>query len=129
MKALWTPSPERAAKTELARFMKLAGKSSYEELHRWSVEASAEFWKLVWDSCEVRGTKGGRTLVDGERMPGAKWFPDGRLNYAQNLLRQKSGEAIVFWGEDRIKRRITSEQLHRSEERRVGTERRFHRRS
>ena len=37
MKPLWTPSAERAAKTELARFMKLAGKSSYAELHRWSL--------------------------------------------------------------------------------------------
>jgi acetoacetyl-CoA synthetase len=113
VKPLWKPSAERAAQTELARFMKLAGKSSYEELRRWSVEASPEFWNLVWDYCAVQGTKGGRTLVDGERMPGAKWFADGRLNYAQNLLRQKTGEAIVFWGEDRIKRRITSEQLHR----------------
>ena len=41
VKPLWTPSPERAASTELARFMKLAGKSSYAELHRWSVESSA----------------------------------------------------------------------------------------
>ncbi|MCD6041146.1 MAG: acetoacetyl-CoA synthase [Burkholderiales bacterium] len=112
MKPLWTPSPERAAATELARFMKRAGKSSYEELHRWSVRSSPEFWNLVWDFCEVKGEKGKRTLVDGERMPGAKWFPDARLNYAENLLKDQ-GEAIVFWGEERIKRRMTHEQLHR----------------
>jgi len=112
VKPLWTPSAGRAAKTDLARFMKLAGKSSYEELHRWSVEASPEFWNLVWDFCEVRGEKGSRTVVDPDRMPGAKWFPDGRLNYAQNLLRNQ-GEGIVFWGEDRIKRTVSSEQLRR----------------
>ena len=55
MKPLWTPSPERAAKTELARFMKLAGKSSYEALHRWSIESSADFWELVWRFGQVRG--------------------------------------------------------------------------
>ena len=114
MKPLWTPSPQRAAKTELARFMKLAGKSSYQELHRWSVESSPEFWSLLWDDCEVQGTKGGRILVDAGRMPGAKWFPDARLNYAQNLLRTRGGgDAIVFWGEDRIKRRLTHENLQR----------------
>ena len=113
MKPLWTPSTERAAQSELARFMKHAGKSSYEELHRWSIESSAEFWNLVWDFCAVQGAKGGKTLVDAERMPGAKWFPEGKLNYTQNLLHQKNAEAIVFWGEDRIKRRITGEQLQR----------------
>jgi acetoacetyl-CoA synthetase len=106
---LWTPSPERAASTELARFMKLAGKSSYAELHRWSVEHSADFWQLVWKFGEVRGNPGARTVIDPERMPGAKWFPEGRLNYAENLLRG-SGD-IVFWGEERIKRRLSHAQL------------------
>ena len=109
MRPLWTPSPERAAKTGLARFMKLAGKSSYAELHRWSIESSADFWQLLWKFGEVRGTPGARPVVDAGRMPGAKWFPDGRLNYAQNLLRG-SGD-IVFWGEERIKRRLSHAQL------------------
>jgi acetoacetyl-CoA synthetase len=93
--------------------MALARKGSYDELHAWSVAQAGDFWNLVWDFCGVRGEKGGRTLVDGERMPGARWFPDGRLNFAENLLRRRDGaDAIVFWGEDRIKRRITFEQLH-----------------
>jgi acetoacetyl-CoA synthetase len=113
MKPLWTPSPERAAKTELARFMKLAGKTSYEALHRWSVEHGAEFWELVWKFGQVRGEPGLRRVLDPERMPGAKWFPEGRLNYAENLLRERgASDAIVFWGEDRIKRKITHENLH-----------------
>ncbi len=112
MKPLWVPSAERAARTELARFMRLAGKPDYEALHRWSVQSSAEFWNLLWDFCEVRGEKGSRIVMDGERMPGAKWFPDATLNYAENLL-QAEGEAMVFWGEDRIRRRLTHEQLRR----------------
>jgi acetoacetyl-CoA synthetase len=114
VKPLWTPSAQRAAGTELARFMKLAGRSSYEELHRWSIESSPEFWNQVWDFCEVRGEKGGQTVVDPTRMPGAKWFPEARLNYAQNLLRERNrSDAIVFWGEDRIKRKVSHENLHR----------------
>ena len=113
MKPLWTPSPERAARTELARFMKLAGKSSYADLHRWSVENSPDFWELVWRSCQVRGEPGLRRVIDPDRMPGAKWFPDGKLNYADNLLRGRGpSEAIVFWGEDRIKRRVSQKNLY-----------------
>jgi acetoacetyl-CoA synthetase len=113
MNPLWTPSAERAAATELARFLHLARRQSFEELHAWSVERSEEFWNLVWDFCEVRGDKGKRTLADGKRMPGARWFPEGRLNFAQNLLRRRDGaDAMVFWGEDRIKRRLSHKQLY-----------------
>jgi acetoacetyl-CoA synthetase len=93
--------------------MRLAGKHSFEELHAWSVERGEDFWNLVWDFCSVRGEKGGRTLVDGGRMPGARWFPDGRLSFAENLLRRRDGaDAIVFWGEDRIKRRLSHRNLY-----------------
>ena len=110
---MWTPSAERVAQTGIARFMREVGKTGYAELHRWSVEQSPDFWNRVWDFCGVIGEKGARTLVDGERMPGAKWFPDGRLNFAQNLLRRRDGaESIVFWGEDRIKRRLTYKHLY-----------------
>jgi acetoacetyl-CoA synthetase len=114
VKPLWTPSPERAAQTNMARFMALAGTgASYEALHRWSIDNSEQFWNLLWDFCAVRGTKGARSLVDGDRMPGAAWFPDGRLNFAQNLLRGRDdSDAIVFWGEDKVRRRLSRSQLH-----------------
>ena len=110
---MWTPSPERAAQTAMARFMREAGKADYAALHQWSIEHAEDFWNRVWDFCGVIGDKGGRTLVDARRMPGARWFPQGRLNFAENLLRrQDRGDAIVFWGEDRMKRRLTWTQLH-----------------
>ena len=110
---MWTPDPERAAQTAVARLMREAGKRDYAELHQWSVERAPEFWNRVWDFCGVIGEKGGATLVDGDRMPGARWFPDARLNFAQNLLRRRDGaEAMVFWGEERIKRRLTYKQLY-----------------
>ena len=113
MSPLWTPSPERAAKTELARFMKLAGKSSYAELHRWSIEHSDDFWELVWRFGQVRGEPGARRVMNPERMPGAKWFPEGKLNYAENALRSRDATpAIAFWGEDRVKRYLSKRQLY-----------------
>jgi acetoacetyl-CoA synthetase len=109
---LWMPSAERAAQTDMARFMRAAGKASYAELHAWSVQRGVEFWNMLWDFCGVIGEKGGETLIEGNRMPGAKWFPQGRLNFAENLLRNDGpGDAIVFWGEDRIKRRVSHRQL------------------
>ena len=113
MKPLWQPTAQRAAATELARFLRLARKKSFDELHAWSIAHSEDFWNLLWDFCEVRGEKGARTLVDAGRMPGAQWFPDARLNFAENLLRRRdASDAIVFWGEDRIKRTLTFAQLH-----------------
>ncbi|HZS69732.1 MAG TPA: acetoacetate--CoA ligase [Burkholderiales bacterium] len=110
---MWTPSAERVAQTAMSRFMREVGKRDYAELHRWSVEQAPEFWNRLWDFCGVIGEKGGETLVEGNRMPGARWFPQARLNFAQNLLRRRDGaEAIVFWGEDRIKRRMTYKQLY-----------------
>jgi len=109
---LWTPSPERAADTLLARFMARAGFGDYAALHRWSVESPEAFWNLVWDFCEVRGERGTRTLVDGDRMPGARWFPEARLNFAENLLRAADdADAVVFWGEDRFRRRLSRREL------------------
>ena len=110
---LWQPDPQRAAQTLLARFMQRAGKRDWDELHRWSVEQSEAFWNLVWEFCEVRGTRSGPTLVDATRMPGAKWFPQARLNFAENLLRTRDeSDALVFWGEDRIQRRMSRRELH-----------------
>ena len=112
-KPLWTPSPERAAGTAMARFMARAGKKSFDDLHAWSVKESEAFWNLVWDFCDVRGTRQGPTLVDKERMPGAQWFPQAKLNFAENLLRKRDdSDAIVFWGEDKVRKRFSSKDLY-----------------
>jgi acetoacetyl-CoA synthetase len=114
MQPLWSPSPERAARTDMARFMARAGGfPDYASLHRWSVDNREAFWNLVWDFCSVQGDKGARALVDGERMPGARWFPEARLNFAENLLRARDeSDALVFWGEERLKRRVSRRELY-----------------
>ena len=113
MKPMWAPSPERAAQTDMHRFMKLAGKHSYPELHAWSIESSQEFWNLLWDFAEVRGTRSGPTLTRADAMPGAQWFPEARLNFAENLLRRRdAADAIVFWGEDRVQRKLSNADLY-----------------
>jgi acetoacetyl-CoA synthetase len=113
MNPLWTPDPQRAARSGMARFMRLAGKRDYEELHRWSVEHGEDFWELVWKFGEVRGEPGLRRLINAGRMPGAQWFPEAKLNFAENLLRERDASlAISFWGEDRVKRQLSRRQLY-----------------
>ncbi|HET7716304.1 MAG TPA: acetoacetate--CoA ligase [Bauldia sp.] len=82
--------------------------ADYDRLHAWSVEDPAAFWSLVWDFCDVIGDKGGARLVDGDRMPGARFFPEATLNFAENLLRRADdGDALVFRGEDRVSTRLS----------------------
>ncbi len=116
---LWTPSEERLRNHPMTRFRAEASKranrplADYDALHAWSIEDRAAFWDLVWDFCGVSGEKGERRLVDGDRMPGARFFPDATLNFADNLLRRHGADdAIVFWGEDRVRRRLSWSDLH-----------------
>ncbi|MEJ6782112.1 acetoacetate--CoA ligase [Aminobacter sp. Piv2-1] len=115
---LWTPSAERIAAAPLTAFAAEAEKRAgrplprYAGLHAWSIAEREAFWDLVWDFCGVIGQKGDRVLADGDRMPGARFFPDARLNFAENLLRGSgSGEAIVFRGEDKVLRRLSWDEL------------------
>ena len=89
---IWTPSLFRIADANLTRFMAFVEARDvrvpdYEALYRWSVAEPAAFWQAIWDFCGVRGIRGdGTALADGDRMPGARWFPAARINFAENLL-------------------------------------------
>ncbi len=118
---LWRPSAERVAGARLTRFRRAAEARSgrrlddYPALHAWSVEEPAAFWSLVWDFCGViAGERGDRVLEHGERMPGARWFPDARLNFAENLLRRRDdGVALVFRNESGERRSLGWDALYR----------------
>ncbi|MGE0724167.1 MAG: acetoacetate--CoA ligase [Alphaproteobacteria bacterium] len=112
---LWTPSPARIAAANLTRFMDWLGRTrgvraaDYPALYAWSIAERERFWEAMWDFGGVIGEKGGAPfLVDGDRMPGARWFPGARLNFAENLLRRADdADAIVFRGEDKVERRLS----------------------
>ena len=120
---IWQPSARRIAATRLTAFMKAADKrwnrrlagAGYSELHAWSIAHPEEFWTSVWEFGGVIGEMGSTVVVDREKMPGAKWFPEARLNFAENLLcRHIEGDALVFWGEDKVKGRASQAELHRA---------------
>jgi acetoacetyl-CoA synthetase len=86
----------------------------YAALQRWSVEEPERFWSSVWSFCEVIAAERGASVLEhGERMPGARWFPDARLNFAENLLRRRDdAPALVFRGEDRVRRTLRHAELY-----------------
>ena len=117
---LWTPSGKRKSSSNLWRFMGEVNKAgglhleSYEDILKYSTDHPESFWSKLWDFCGVKAqTRGQRALVDGDKMPGGRFFPDAKLNYAENLLKRNDNEpALVFWGEDKVKTTVTWAELN-----------------
>ncbi|HEX3061495.1 MAG TPA: AMP-binding protein, partial [Usitatibacter sp.] len=118
-KPLWKPGPGAIASARISAFIELVNErhgtkiAGYEALYAWSIGNLEAFWAAMWDFGGVIAEKRGeRILVDGDRMPGARFFPDARLNFAENLLRVRGdGDALAFWGEDKVKRRLSHGEL------------------
>jgi acetoacetyl-CoA synthetase len=117
---IWEPSRERIERANLSRFIRFVGQDNraqvtdYQSLYEFSIHHPEPFWRAVWEFCGIRATGDfDEVLVDGDKMPGARWFPGVRLNFAQNLLRHKDDRAALItrneWGH---KREITYAQLH-----------------
>src|SRR5688572_10871924 len=115
---LWQPGEravEEAQVTQFARQVIRKRKldlNSYPDFYRWTVDNPEEFWTDVWDFCGVIGKRGAAVLVDGGKMPGASWFPEARLNFAENLMRRGDrGDAFVLWDETGFRRRLSFSDL------------------
>ena len=117
---LWQPSEQQIAAANLTAFMGQVNQDwglqaeSYAALYDFSVTEVEKFWQSVWTfGGVIAESDGGTVLRDGDKMPGAAFFPEARLNFAQNLLRRTGPEdAMVFWGEDQVKRRVSWDELH-----------------
>jgi acetoacetyl-CoA synthetase len=117
---MWEPSAERIAQANLTAFMREVRErrgvraSDYRELHAWSIREPEQFWSDVWSYTGVIADRASdAVLLHADRMPGAKWFPDASLNFAENLLRRRDDAiAIVFRGEDRAHSTLTYSDLY-----------------
>lgn len=119
---LWQPSESQIENAQMTAFMRFVEKNthqqqlfngSYERLHAWSVRHKEEFWSLLWRFFNVIGNAGDRVLVDGDKMPGAQWFPDATLNFAENLLRYRDNRpALAFNGENGDKSELSYAELY-----------------
>ena len=124
MTEIWRPSPERLAGANLTRFM--AGVNArhnlaledYSALYTWSVEHPAEFWTELIEFAGVRIDWGPGPAIADEAgkpsvaMPGARFFPTARLNFAFNLLRYGDDHpALIFRNERGTRREISYKDL------------------
>jgi acetoacetyl-CoA synthetase len=119
---LWTPSAERIADARLSRFIEYVNAgydaevpADYFALHQWSLAHPEAFWTAVWEFCDVRSSVRGDTVLEnGDRLPGARWFPGARLNFAENLLRYRDDRpALVSLLENGERREISYAELYR----------------
>jgi len=117
---LWRPSASRIKASQLMQFQQGLGMPdlSYSAFHEWSVLQPGLFWNAVWDYAGIIGSKGvddsssPRVLIHSTKMPGAQFFPDARVNFAENLLRdQADGIALISRLETGRRRQISHAEL------------------
>ena len=117
---LWRPSKERVRQANLTAFRKAVEKewslnfTDYAALHRWSVEKPEQFWASLWSFCGIKASREwDQVIVEGDRMPGAKWFVGARLNFAENLLRTRDDTpAVIFRSETGLRRVVSHADLY-----------------
>ena len=101
---LWQPAASRIKGSKLTQLQQRLGMpdSSYSDFHQWTVDQPAAFWNAVWDDAKIIGNKGSdhqrppRVLIHPTQMPGARFFPDASLNFAENLLRHRGDDIALI---------------------------------
>ena len=119
LNVLWRPSSKIKEESNLNQFIKnfvdeFKNQSDvkYEELWKWSIEKPEKFWDSIWDYSNVLGEKGEILLKDKDKMPGARFFPNAKLNYTENVLKNKNEPlAIISEREDGLKSKISTLEL------------------
>jgi len=120
LEPIWKPSEQQINNANLTAFMENTSKScgvsfnDYQAFYDWTVKYPDQFWDQVWEQFNIIAeNKGSVILEDSHKMPGASWFPEARLNFAENLLgHPNQTDAIVFWGEDKVKRKLSRAELY-----------------
>jgi acetoacetyl-CoA synthetase len=118
---LWTPSAERVEGARLTEFTRFAeartGRrfADYAQLWAWSTTELEEFWQAIWDFFDVRSSAPHTAVLENRTMPGARWFPGARLNFAEHLLRQErpGTPALLFADETSPLRELSWEEFAR----------------
>lgn len=116
---LWTPQPDAIERSEIAHFAHSLYSSAgidwqkdYGKLWQFSVDKPAQFWSHFWDWHGIIGAKGQTALRDPDQMIGGQFFPDGTLNYAENMLiRADERPAIIAHREDGPRRVLSRAEL------------------
>tara|TARA_B100000674_G_scaffold188096_1_gene153012 strand:+ start:2135 stop:4078 length:1944 start_codon:yes stop_codon:yes gene_type:complete len=117
---LWEPRENKIKKTNmLALYEKVFFKQNsnnkdfdYNTLHKWSIDNTEEFWNQVWDDANIIGIKGSQTVNNYDDLIKSKFYPEGQINFAENLLvGEDNREAIVFYDESKVRQSLTLKEL------------------
>ena len=119
--ALWIPGEQRIRQSQLHQFQQLLQQrygvafDSYRQLHQWSIDHRAQFWASVAAFCQIRfSTPPTDILLDGDKLPGARWFVGAKLNFAENLLSRRDDKtALVSLLENGQRRELSYAGLYR----------------
>ncbi len=117
---LWIPDENKIKSSTMYDFMNHVGSkfslklTTFDQLHKWSVDERQLFWSEIWDYFDLKGKKGNEPFLNPKNdLPGTKFFPNGKINYAENMLKKNNEEiAIVFKSEDKIYRKLTWKDLN-----------------
>ena len=117
MAVVWTPSQDQILNSNLKKFTDFVEENtgkhfkSYDELHHFSI-SNPEFWRFIIEFCKVEGEWNG-PIYEGENIFSAQWFPQSKLNFAENMLKNRSDdEALIFRCEDRISETLSFAELY-----------------
>ena len=117
MAVVWIPSQDQILNSNLKKFTDFVEENtgkhfkSYDELHHFSI-SNPEFWRFIIEFCKVEGEWNG-PIYEGENIFSAKWFPQSKLNFAENMLKNRSDdEALIFRCEDRISKTLSFAELY-----------------
>jgi len=126
MTKLWRPSASRIADANLTRFMKCLNArrgtqlADYDALYAWSLAEPEQFWTELARFADVRGDfTSGPVLEHPQQMPGARFFPNARLNFAENLLKFDDEQPALVFRNERGTRRVISYRELRAEVARI----------
>merc|ERR1711991_1091897 len=114
-KPLWQPSAQQRENSLLMEFSKFINvkPTSFEDLWKWSVENPEKFWTKFWDFSKIIGNKGKEIIKIDKVFNKTKFFPDSKLNYAENILKKKTDDiAIGFLSESGYQEKISWKQLY-----------------
>ncbi|MBB6261038.1 acetoacetyl-CoA synthetase [Paenochrobactrum gallinarii] len=116
---IWHPSRARIEASALFKFAEKTRTQhgcepdDYQGLLNWSVSAPEAFYSALWDELDIIGEKGERAVATSDNIRDVRFFPDSRLNYAENMLREPDKRlAIIAHRDDGTRRTITRKELY-----------------
>jgi acetoacetyl-CoA synthetase len=116
---IWSPSAERIRRAAMTSFIRRVTErcqaeiTDYQALYQFSVERPEAFWGMLWDFLDIIGEKGTDVILDYDAFPGARWFPQARLNFAENHLRRRDNAiAVIDRAEDGSRRSLSWRELY-----------------